>query len=90
VDQVIFQYPRAAQELWKFCNLGRVKFTARQVDEDPPIHGGSAERPGRCQTRRPKPDRESRAPTYTKYRSTPAGASRIIRASSGWIRWVPV
>jgi hypothetical protein len=28
VDQVIFQYSRAAQELWKFCNLPDAEFTA--------------------------------------------------------------
>nr|NLD41046.1 hypothetical protein [Actinomycetales bacterium] len=29
VDQLIFQYSRAAKELWKFCNLGDVHSTAR-------------------------------------------------------------
>lgn len=28
VDQVIFQYSRAAKELWKFCNLADAEFTA--------------------------------------------------------------
>lgn len=32
-DQVIFQYSRAAKELWKFCNLGEVVFTARMISE---------------------------------------------------------
>lgn len=31
VDQVIFQYSRAAKELWKFCNAGHVEFSARAV-----------------------------------------------------------
>lgn len=35
-DQVIFQYSRAAKELWKFCNLGEVVFTARMISEDAP------------------------------------------------------
>ncbi len=36
VDQVLFQYSRAAKELWKFCNLGNVEITARHVDDQPP------------------------------------------------------
>lgn len=36
VDQVLFQYSRAAKELWKFCNLGPVDFTASLIREDPP------------------------------------------------------
>lgn len=37
VDRVMFQYSRAAKELWKFCNLGQVEFTASHVHDDPPI-----------------------------------------------------
>ena len=36
VDEVIFQYSRAAKELWKFCNMGQVEFTARIVRDEPP------------------------------------------------------
>ena len=36
MDEVIFQYSRAAKELWKFCNLGQVEFTARAVLEERP------------------------------------------------------
>jgi hypothetical protein len=36
VDEVIFQYSRAAKELWKFCNLGQVEFTARTIREEQP------------------------------------------------------
>jgi hypothetical protein len=36
VDDVVFQYSRAAKELWKFCNLGQVEFTARIVRDEPP------------------------------------------------------
>lgn len=36
VDQVIFQYSRAAKELWKFCNVGDVMFTARLISEEAP------------------------------------------------------
>jgi len=36
VDEVIFQYSRAAKELWKFCCLGRIEMAARIVREDPP------------------------------------------------------
>lgn len=31
VDQVIFQYSRAAKELWKFCNLPDAEFTASLI-----------------------------------------------------------
>ncbi|MFC7360332.1 hypothetical protein [Nocardioides astragali] len=37
VDHVLFQYSRAAKELWKFCNTGDVELTAPQVREVPPI-----------------------------------------------------
>jgi hypothetical protein len=36
VDEVIFQYSRAAKELWKFCNMGHVEIAARIVREEPP------------------------------------------------------
>jgi hypothetical protein len=36
VDEVIFQYSRAAKELWKFCNLGHVEIAARIVRDEPP------------------------------------------------------
>lgn len=35
-EQVIFQYSRAAKELWKFCNLADVVFTARLIGEEAP------------------------------------------------------
>lgn len=31
VDQVIFQYSRAAKELWKFCNLADAEFSAGMI-----------------------------------------------------------
>ena len=31
VDEVLFQYSRAAKELWKFCNMSDVELTARQL-----------------------------------------------------------
>ena len=37
VDEVLFQYSRAAKELWKFCNIGDVELTARQLHGAPPI-----------------------------------------------------
>lgn len=40
-DQVIFQYSRAAKELWKFCNLGDVVFTARLLAKRRRPLGGS-------------------------------------------------
>ena len=36
-DQIIFQYSRAAKELWKFCNLSNVLSTSRLVDESAPV-----------------------------------------------------
>ena len=33
VDQVIFQYSRAAKELWKFCNLSDAEFTAGMIGD---------------------------------------------------------
>lgn len=34
VDQVLFQYSRAAKELWKFCNLGSPDLVARLISDD--------------------------------------------------------
>ncbi|MGB7818673.1 MAG: hypothetical protein WBL35_08045 [Ornithinibacter sp.] len=36
VDRVLFQYSRAAKELWKFCNYGPVEFAASLIQERPP------------------------------------------------------
>lgn len=36
-DQIIFQYSRYAKELWKFCNLPDVVFTAHVVGEGAPV-----------------------------------------------------
>ena len=62
VDQVVFQYSRAAKELWKFCNPGDAELAA---DADgllgvPPEElggvGDLADRGGRAQERnRPRP-----------------------------------
>ena len=35
IDQVLFQYSRAAKELWKFCNLGDTELAANMVRERP-------------------------------------------------------
>ena len=35
VDQVLFQYSRAAKELWKYCNLGQVEIAAAFIREQP-------------------------------------------------------
>jgi len=37
VDQVIFQYSRAARELWKFCNLPDAEFTAGLISGPAPV-----------------------------------------------------
>ncbi len=36
VDRVLFQYSRAAKELWKFCNYRPVEFTASTIKERAP------------------------------------------------------
>lgn len=36
VDQVLFQYSRAAKELWKFCNYSPVEIAAAMIRDDPP------------------------------------------------------
>ncbi|MGW5237671.1 hypothetical protein ACWEOW_01920 [Monashia sp. NPDC004114] len=36
VDQILFQYSRAAKELWKFCNLVHVEIAARVITEEAP------------------------------------------------------
>ena len=35
-DQIIFQYSRATKELWKFCNLPEVEFTASLISNHAP------------------------------------------------------
>jgi hypothetical protein len=37
VDEVLFQYSRAAKELWNFCNIGDVELAAGQLLEGPPM-----------------------------------------------------
>lgn len=37
VDHILFQYSRAAKELWKFCNMTNIEFTASLVQEQPSI-----------------------------------------------------
>lgn len=36
VDEVNFQYSRAAKELWKFCNLTHIEIAARVIAEEAP------------------------------------------------------
>lgn len=36
VDRVLFQYSRAAKELWKFCNSLPVEIAASMIHEQPP------------------------------------------------------
>lgn len=36
VDRVLFQYSRAAKELWKFCNSLHVEVAATVIREQPP------------------------------------------------------
>jgi ABC-type transporter Mla subunit MlaD len=37
VDQALYQYSRAAKELWRFCNLGTPEIAARIIHEHPAI-----------------------------------------------------
>ncbi|WP_433087556.1 hypothetical protein ACQP1P_16550 [Dactylosporangium sp. CA-052675] len=36
VDRVLFQYSRAAKELWKYCNYGQVEMIAALIRQRPP------------------------------------------------------
>lgn len=36
VDELIFQYSRAAKELWKFCSVGNIEIAARIIRAEPP------------------------------------------------------
>ena len=36
-DLVIFQYGRAAKELWKFCTLSEVEFAASMISDGPQV-----------------------------------------------------
>jgi hypothetical protein len=36
VDQVLFQYSRAAKELWKFCNYLQLESASAMIQEQPP------------------------------------------------------
>jgi hypothetical protein len=38
VDHVLFQYSRAAKELWKFCNLASVDLASAMIRDDPAIN----------------------------------------------------
>jgi hypothetical protein len=40
IDRIIFQFSRAAKELWKFCNYSDVVFTAQDISERPPTDWG--------------------------------------------------
>lgn len=37
VDQVLFQYSRAAKELWKFCNQIPAQIVARIIGSEPAV-----------------------------------------------------
>ncbi len=37
VDRVLFQYSRAAKELWKFCNVGDAELAATIVRQQPAV-----------------------------------------------------
>ena len=37
VDQVLFQYARAAKELWKFCNVGDPELVAGLIRDRSPV-----------------------------------------------------
>jgi hypothetical protein len=54
VDEVLFQYSRAAKELWKFCNIGNVLVIAGQLHGAPPIDWWKRGTPRRA--RRPVDD----------------------------------
>jgi hypothetical protein len=35
VDELLFQYSRAAKELWKFCTLGNIEIAAQMIRDEP-------------------------------------------------------
>ncbi len=37
MDRILFQYSRAAKELWKFCNFLDLDVAAAMVTDQPPI-----------------------------------------------------
>ena len=37
VDHILFQYSRAAKELWKFCNLDDPELVAGLIRDRPPV-----------------------------------------------------
>jgi len=47
VDRVLFQYSRAAKELWKFCNTVQVEMAAAIIREQPPHDWWERGTPGR-------------------------------------------
>ena len=54
VDEVLFQYSRAAKELWKFCNIGDVEVTASQLQQGPSIDWWERGAPRRTRPRSTK------------------------------------
>ena len=44
IDRVLFQYSRAAKDLWKFCNYLQVEVAATMIRVQPLKTGGDAER----------------------------------------------
>jgi hypothetical protein len=54
VDQILFQYSRAAKELWKFCNLPDDDvFTAQLIGEGAPVDWWDRDAPNRRGRREP-------------------------------------
>ena len=46
VDEVMFQYSRAAKELWKFCNLTNIEIAAHVIADHPPTDWWERGAPG--------------------------------------------
>ena len=47
VDEVILQHSRATKELWTFCNIGNVEYTAQIVEDEHPVDWWEREARGR-------------------------------------------
>jgi len=47
VDQVLFQYSRAAKGLWKYCNFGDTELAANMVREQPAVDWWERGAPGK-------------------------------------------
>lgn len=58
MDQVLFQYSRAAKDLWKFCNLGDTELAASLIADHPPSDWWAKADPTARRSRPKRPARD--------------------------------